>query len=179
MIDKWVAGSSGFGSNDSAHQRCGTIISWMQERKSNIFIVATANDVTALPPEFLRKGRWNEIFALDLPNEIERKEIFKIHLTKRNRGPLFESLNGKCVKATKDFTGSEIEAVIEDAMFNAFDEDREVNEADLIGAAEDTVCLAVTAREKIDALRTWASTRAKAATSKAEATTTPKRRVIG
>lgn len=181
-IDKGLAGSSGSGANDSGVTKrvFGTIISWMQERKSQIFIVATANDVTSLPPEFLRKGRWNEIFALDLPNDEERSEIFKIHLNKRGRGKLAASLNGKCVKATKDFTGSEIESLIEDAMFNAFDEDREVVEADLISAAEDTVPLAVTAREKIDALRTWASTRARAASSQeVKSTATKTRRVIG
>ncbi len=181
-IDKGLAGSSGSGANDSGVTKrvFGTIISWMQERRRPVFLVATANDVTALPPEFLRKGRFDEIFAIDLPNEVERKEIFRIHLEKRGRAKLFAKMNGKAIKATANFTGSEIENVIEEAMFNAFDENRDIEEADLMAAAEATVPLAVTAREKIDALRLWAESRARFASSKiAETTTTTKRRVIG
>ncbi len=180
-IDKGLAGSSGSGANDSGVTKrvFGTVISWMQERRRPVFLVATANDVTALPPEFLRKGRFDEIFAVDLPNETERREIFGIHLQKRKRTKLFEKMNGKAVDLTQNFTGSEIEALIEEALFNAFDEGRDITEADLIAAAKDTQPLAVTAKEKVDAIRSWAQSKARWASSRIEPQTTPKRRVIG
>lgn len=151
----------------------------MQERRRPVFLVATANDVTALPPEFLRKGRFDEIFAVDLPNETERREIFNIHLKKRKRADLFKKMNGKAIDLTHNFTGSEIEAVIEDALFNAFDEGRDITEADLIAAAKDTQPLAVTAKDKVDAIRSWAQSKARWASSKIEPQTMTKRRVIG
>ena len=181
-IDKGLAGSSGSGSNDSGVTKrvFGTVISWMQERRRPVFLVATANDVTALPPEFLRKGRFDEIFAIDLPNDQERREILSIHLERRKRVELSKKMNGRTVKATKDFTGSEIENVIEEAMFNAFDEGRDITEDDLVVAAESTTPLAVTAREKIEAIRSWATSRARFASSQeVKSTSTKTRRVIG
>jgi len=161
-IDKGLAGSSGSGTTDSGVTKrvFGTIISWMQERKNPVYLVATANDVTSLPPEFLRKGRWDEVFAIDLPTEDERKEIFWIHLAKRGKEKCMAAV-AKATKATDSFTGSEIEAVIIEAMFNAFDEGREITEDDLVSVAENTVPLAITAREKIESIREWARTRAR------------------
>ena len=136
--------------------------------------------MTALPPEFLRKGRFDEIFAIDLPSDTERREILSIHLKRRKRTELSNKMNGRVVKATKDFTGSEIENVIEEAMFNAFDEGRDITEDDLVAAADSTTPLAVTAREKIEAIRTWASSRARFASSQEiKSTATKTRRVIG
>jgi SpoVK/Ycf46/Vps4 family AAA+-type ATPase len=173
-VDKGLAGASGSGAGDSGVTKrvFGTIITWMQERKRPVFLVATANDVTNLPPEFLR--RWDEIFAVDLPNEEERAAIFQIHLLKRGRERLagmFAPLNQNAsltITATNDFTGSEIEKVIEAAMFDAFDDGgREFTIKDIIVAAGRTTPLAVTAKEKVDAIRDWAKTRATWASTKA------------
>jgi SpoVK/Ycf46/Vps4 family AAA+-type ATPase len=168
-IDKGLAGSSGSGSNDSGVTRrvFGTVISWMQERKRPVFLVATANQVEGLPPEILRKGRFDEIFAIDLPNPNEREEIFKIHLTKVNRDIKNFDLK-KLSSNSKDFTGSEIEQIINEGLFNAFDLERELSTEDLINAAQSTTPLAITAKEQIEGIREWAQTRARFA-SKQEA----------
>lgn len=170
-VDKGLAGSSGSGSNDSGVTKrvFGTIISWMQERKADrpVYLVATANDVTALPPEFLRKGRWDEVFAIDLPTKDERAEIFDIHLQKRGRNDVADLM--ALANATDGFTGSEIEAVVVEAMFNAFDENREVTETDLLAVAKGSTPLSITAKEKIDAIREWARTRARFSSSKRDA----------
>ncbi len=171
-IDKGLAGSSGSGANDSGVTRrvFGTIISWMQERRRPVFLVATANDVSALPPEFLRKGRWDEIFAVDLPTDQEREAIIGIHLRKRGRDPKRIFLDGSretvsLIVATKGFTGSEIENVVEEAMFNAFDEGSELNNHFLLAAASSTVPLSTTAKEQIETIRTWAQSRARFAST--------------
>lgn len=178
-IDKGLAGSSGSGSNDSGVTKrvFGTVISWMQERSRPVFLVATANDVTALPPEFLRKGRFDEIWAVDLPNENERREIFRIHLSKRGRS--WEEIPNPCVEETKGFTGSEIEAVIVEAMFDAFDDDaRELTADDLVAVARRTTPLSVTAKEKIDDIRSWAKTRARFASPQVTEARTARRLTI-
>lgn len=171
-IEKGLAGSSGSGNNDSGVTKrvFGTIITWMQERKKPCFLIATANDVTSLPPEFLRKGRWDEIFAVDLPNEVERKKIFEIHLTKRKRDPKKFNIS-TLVSVSKEFTGSEIEAAIESAMFKAFDDGREIETADIATACSETVPLAQTAKEKVESIREWAKGRARMASSSDEAPT--------
>lgn len=161
-IDKGLSGSSGSGSGDSGVTRrvFGTIISWMQERKRPVFLVATANQVGHLPPELLRKGRFDEIFAIDLPSDKERETIFSIHLTKRSRDAKKFDLKALAA-ATEEFTGSEIEVAIDEAMFNAFDQDREVETDDIVNAAKGTTPLAKTAKEQIDAIREWAKSRAR------------------
>jgi SpoVK/Ycf46/Vps4 family AAA+-type ATPase len=185
-VDKGLAGASGSGAGDSGVTKrvFGTIITWMQERKRPVFLVATANDVTNLPPEFLR--RWDEIFAVDLPTEEERAAIFYIHLQKRKRMPLAQRFNiatdtraSLAITATEEFTGSEIEKVIEAAMYDAFDEDgREFTIDDIISAARRTTPLAQTAKEKIDAIRDWAKTRATWASSKETDTAKVKGRTV-
>jgi len=160
-IDKGLSGSSGSGSSDSGVSRrvFGTIVSWMQERDRPVFLVATANDVTALPSEFLRKGRWDEMFAVDIPTLEERMQIAQIHLQKRNR--TWDATHITLIaEATDGFTGAEIEAVIVDAMYSAFDEDREVTIEDVLVSARKTIPLSVTAKEKIDDIRKWAKGRA-------------------
>lgn len=171
-IDKGLAGASGSGSGDSGVTRrvFGTVISWMQERARPVFLVATANQVTALPPELLRKGRFDEIFAVDLPNSKEREMIFEIHLKKKGRKIKDFNLTLLAAQA-KDFTGSEIENVIDEALFNAFDENREVTTEDIRDAAAATTPLSTTAKEQVDSIREWAKTRARFA-SKPESETT-------
>jgi len=161
-IDKGFSGSGGSGSGDSGVTRrvFGTVISWMQERRRPVFLVATANQVGHLPPELLRKGRFDEIFAIDLPSDKERESIFTIHLAKKSRDPKRFNLP-KLAAATEDFTGSEIETVLDEAMFNAFDENREVETDDIVKAAHSTTPLAKTAKEQIDAIREWAKSRAR------------------
>jgi ATP-dependent 26S proteasome regulatory subunit len=163
-IDKGLAGASGSGSNDSGVTKrvFGTIITWMQERKRPVFLVATANDVTSLPPELIR--RWDEIFAVDLPNRIEREEIFNIQLRKRGRMKM--AVDRLMIDATEGFTGSEIERVVKAAMFTAFsDSRREFNSTDMIAAARKTTPLSVTMKEKVDDIRKWAKTRARFAST--------------
>ena len=182
-IDKSLAGSGGSGSGDSGVTKrvFGTLITWMVERKKGAFLVATANDVTNLPPEFLGKHRWDELFAVDLPNSEERTAIFKIHLKLRKRDALAEQITAECVPVltTDGFTGSEIEGIIKEAMFNAFDEGRDIGMTDLMDAAVATTPLSVTAGEKIKAIREWASTRARFASTVKDKTVNVGQRVIG
>jgi ATP-dependent 26S proteasome regulatory subunit len=166
-IDKGLAGASGSGAGDSGVTKrvFGTLITWQQECKRPVFIVATANNVTALPPELLRKGRFDELFALDLPSDDERKAIFSIHLVKRKRDVNAFDLPA-LVASTSGYTGSEIEACINEAMFHAFaDNGREVTTADIVNAANVTVPLVVTAKEQIQSIRDWAKTRARFAST--------------
>jgi hypothetical protein len=163
-IDKGLAGASGSGSNDSGVTKrvFGTIISWMQERSPDrpVFLVATANDVTSLPPEFLRRGRWDEIFAVDLPHELERVAIFEIQLAKVGRDPKKFDLT-RVIAATEGYTGAEIEAIVTEALYAAFDRGEEVSEKDLVAAAGVVVPLIRTAKEKVEALKSWAIGRAR------------------
>lgn len=182
-IEKGLAGASGSGSGDSGVTKrvFGTVISWMQERRRPVFLVATANDISGLPPELLRKGRFDEVFAVDLPNDDERTAIFKIHLKKRKRDALAETItpSSVAIKTTDGFTGSEIENVVESAMFEAFDEGRDITMTDLMDAAVATTPLSVTASEKIDAIREWASTRARFASTQKVKQANVGQRVIG
>jgi hypothetical protein len=161
-IDKGLAGSGGSGGTDGGVTKrvFGTIISWMQDRLRPVFLVATANDVTSLPPEFLRKGRFDELFAVDLPTQLEREVIFAIHLKARKREPAEFDL-AAAAAACERFTGSEIEATLNEALFAAFDDDRPLVTADLVAAAAQIVPLAVTAKEQVEAIRAWASGRAR------------------
>lgn len=189
-IDKGLAGASGSGSNDSGVTRrvFGSIITWMQERRRPVFLVATANQVEGLPPEFLRKGRFDEVFAIDLPTDQERARIIEIQLKALDRWrvnssgvPLVDVF--RVAAATDTFTGSEIEALIHEAMFEVFaaeGEKAEVRTDDLLRAAKSIVPLAVTAKEQINAIRDWAKSRARFASSPAAApaaSTAGKRRI--
>lgn len=179
-IDKGLAGSSGSGSGDSGVTRrvFGTVISWMQERRRPVFLVATANQVHGLPPELLRKGRFDEIFAVDLPSAMERQVIFAIHLTRKSRVPGKFDLD-VLAEATEGFTGSEIETVVDEAMFNAFDKGKDIDTATLAAAAKATTPLSKTAKEQIEAIREWAQTRARFASAPETATTSaPGRRKL-
>lgn len=163
-IDKGLAGAGGSGANDSGVTRrvFGTIVNWMQERKKPVFLVATANQIDGLPPEFLRKGRFDELFAIDLPTESERAEIFKIHLSSRKRK--FDCTTLKpMITATRGFTGSEIEAVIVDGLISAYPGGDDDVARCITSAIAHTVPLSQTAREQIDSIQTWARTRARPA----------------
>ena len=133
----------------------GSILTWMQEKTAPVFVVATANDVTALPPELLRRGRFDEIFFLDLPTEKERREIFEVHILKRARLPEMFDLD-KLAKASRGFVGSEIEQAVIDAMYIGFnDKEREFTTEDILHALKHQVPISVSQREQIEKLRSW------------------------
>jgi SpoVK/Ycf46/Vps4 family AAA+-type ATPase len=132
----------------------------MQEKTKPVFLIATANDVSVLPPELLRKGRFDEIFFIDLPEAHEREEIFKIHLAKRKRDVAKFKLK-PLAEATHGFSGAEIEQVVIGALHTAFDQGRDLKQVDLTQEAKAQVPLSVMMQEEIDELRTWAKLRAR------------------
>ena len=133
----------------------GQLLTWMQDRDAPVFIMATANDVQALPPELMRKGRFDEIFFVDLPDEQARKDIFRIHLTKRKRKAEDFDLPA-LVKASAGFSGSEIEQAIVSAMYAAFAHGRELTTEDILAETRATQPISVVMAEKIADLRDWA-----------------------
>jgi AAA+ superfamily predicted ATPase len=179
-IEKALAGATqGAADGGVSSDALGAILSWMQERQGQAFVVATSNDVSALPPELLRKGRFDEVFFVDLPNAQERADILKAAL--RSHARKGATVNGLEIVATAcdGFTGSEIAAIVPDAMYAAFaDNAREITTDDLIAAAGTVVPLAKTAAEKIAKLRQWAVGRARSATTADKASTQPKGRAI-
>jgi ATP-dependent 26S proteasome regulatory subunit len=132
----------------------GTILTWMQEKTAACFVVATANDIASLPPELLRKGRFDEIFFLDLPTNLERREIFAVHLRKRRRLAQDYELE-RLAEASEGYVGAEIEQAIIDAMYLGFNADREFTSEDILAALARQVPLSVSQRETIGALRQW------------------------
>ena len=171
-IEKALAGSTGEqGDGGVSADALGAFLSWMQERKGSVFVIATANDVSKLPPELLRKGRFDETFFVDFPNAGERAEVLKVTLAQKKR-----TLDGidvaAFVAATDGFTGAEIASTVPDALFAAFaDGKRAITTADLLAAAEKVVPLSVSAQEKVKALRDWAKGRARLASRPVEAPT--------
>jgi hypothetical protein len=137
----------------------GTFLTWMQEKKSPVFIVATSNDISALPPEFLRKGRFDELFFVDLPDAEQRQTIFSLHLAKHQQDPAKFDLP-QLAGASEGFSGAEIEEAVKSALYSAFDQKAPLSSAMLLEELRSTYPLAVTMKEKIEALREWARQRA-------------------
>lgn len=165
-LDKAFAGSGGSADSDggTSSRIFGSFLTWMQEKTSPVFVMATANRVERLPGEFLRKGRFDEIFFVDLPNNEERQEIFKIHLTKRRRD--IERFDIEQLANVSDgFSGAEIEQAVIAAMYEAFAQDREFTQLDIIAAIKSTLPLSKTMTEQVTALRDWARQRARPAAS--------------
>ena len=161
-LEKVFAGSG----PDSASADAGvssrllaSFLSWMQERKPAVFVAATCNNVTVLPPELIRKGRFDELFFVDLPSPAERKQIFAIQLTKRKRNPADYDLD-RVAAAAKGFSGAEIESAVQTALYAAFALKRELSNEDLLTALSSTVPLSITRAEEIATLRNWAKDRA-------------------
>ena len=155
----------GFASQeDNVQQSLGTFLTWMQEKKAPVFVVATANEVRNLPPELLRKGRFDEIFFVDLPDPHERLEILDIHLRQRKRIPQNFDLT-IVVEDSERYSGAELEQVVIAAMFKAFSEGREVDTEDLIESVREIVPLAVTMDDHLKDLRDWARSRARRASA--------------
>jgi hypothetical protein len=161
-IDKAFAGSQGSGAADggTTARVFGTFLTWLSEKTAPVFVVATANDISQLPPELLRKGRLDEIFFVDLPGADERGEIFGIHLRKRGRDPSSFDLTA-CGGASQGLSGAEIEEAINSAMYDAFYTRGELTTGHVLAALEQTVPLAKTMDEQINRLRRWADGRAR------------------
>jgi hypothetical protein len=161
-IDKAFVGSQSSGATDggTTARVFGTFLTWLSEKSAPVFVVTTANDVSQLPPELLRKGRLDEIFYVDLPNEEEREEIFRIHLSKRKRDPKNFDLK-TMVEASKDLSGAEIEEAIISALYDAFYAKQELATGHVLATLGQTVPLAKTMSEKISAQRNWAAGRAR------------------
>ncbi len=161
-IDEIEAGitRSGEKSGDSPTSRIfGYFLTWMQEKKYPVFVTATANQIDLLPPEILRKGRFDEIFFVTLPNQKERREIFRIHLLDRGKNPDNFNLDS-LAKNTEGLSGAEIEQAVISALFESFSKGNELTDRDLIIAASSIVPLSTTMREEISKLERWASNRA-------------------
>ena len=161
-IDKAFAGSQGSGATDggTTARVFGTFLTWLSEKSAPVFVVATANDISQLPPELLRKGRLDEIFFVDLPSRDERMEVFRIHINKRGRDAAAFDL-GALADASRDFSGAEIEEAINSALYDAFYAQAEITTQHVLTALNQTVPLAKTMDEQINRLRTWAEGRAR------------------
>jgi len=157
-IEKSVANGSGDVDSGVSRRILGSLLTWMNERHAKVFLVATANDVTQLPPELLRKGRFDEIFFVDLPSQPVRRDIFAIHLGKRNLDPRFFDLN-KLARASEGFSGSEIEQVVIDGMYRALGARENPGTDHMLKELSVTSPLSVVMREKVASLRAWASGR--------------------
>lgn len=160
------------GDSGTSSRVFGTFLTWMQEKTKPVFVAATANNIGSLPPEFLRKGRFDEIFFVDIPTHKERMDIFRIHLQKRLVNPkvigefeITENVLQELSDMTEGYVGAEIEQVVISALFEAFSESRSIKFQDLDKAIKGTVSLSVTQAEQIRFLREWANLRAVAATS--------------
>ena len=162
-IDEIEKGFAATDRDPSASRVFGAFLTWLAEKDAPVFVVATANDVTALPPELLRRGRFDELFFVDLPSERERVEILAIHLKKRGRDPKQYPLPELAARATR-LSGAELAQVVASGLYKAFCERRELTDNDLANAIEETVPLYETYEERIKELRDWARNRARPAT---------------
>ncbi len=166
-IDEIEKGLSGTGSSNrsdagTAARVFGTFVTWLQEKTHPVFVIATANDITQLPPELMRKGRFDEIFFVDLPGSEERKEIFRIHLEKRHRLAQHFELR-QLETLSHGFSGAEIEQVVISGLYDAFEHGRPLTTEDLVKSVQATIPLSQTMAEHIAALREWSKTRARGA----------------
>ena len=166
-------GSGSNGDSGTSSRIFGTFLTWMQEKTAPVFVIATANNISGLPAELLRKGRFDEIFFVDLPTHRERKEIFKLHLAKRLKDKdvasklnVNDELFEKLADMTEGFVGAEIEQVVITALYEAFFNKRPLEFTDLESTIRNVVPLSVTQKEQILTLRQWANVRAVAATRK-------------
>ena len=165
-MEKGFSGLSSSGQTDggTTARVFGTFLTWLQEKKSPVFVVATCNNVKELPPELLRKGRFDEIFFVDLPSKEERKDIFRIHLEKRHRDPNGFDLE-KLAESTKEFAGSELEEIIVSALYDAFDEGCDLKQEHLEKTVAGMIPLSKTMGDQIKGIREWAKIRAKKASN--------------
>lgn len=156
-IDKAFAGADGRGDAGTTSRVFGTFITWLSEKTSPVFVVATANNIQALPPEMLRRGRFDEIFFVGLPSQPEREAIFSVHLNRLRPHNLKAYALDRLAYETPDFSGAEIEQTIVEAMHIGFSQDRDFTTDDILEAASQLVPLARTAQDQIEALQHWAA----------------------
>ncbi|MBM3459220.1 MAG: AAA family ATPase [Armatimonadetes bacterium] len=163
-LEKGFAGAAGDAHDAGVSARVlGTFLTWMQEKEKPVFVVATANQIRSLPPELLRKGRFDELFFIDLPEPAEREAILAVHLRKRGRDPSQFDCRELAAR-TDGFTGAELEQVVLEALSVAFAERaRAVTQRDLLRAAEEIIPISVTMKESITAMRNWATVRTRKA----------------
>ena len=155
-IDKAFSGIGGRGDGGTTSRVFGTFINWLGEKKSPVFVVATANNIRQLPPEMLRKGRFDEIFFVDLPSEAERKAIFQVHLSRLRPHNLKNYDLEQLAQETPGFSGAEIEQTLIEAMHIGFSENRDFSTDDILEATQQIIPLARTAQEQIQFLQSWA-----------------------
>ncbi len=169
-IEKGLSGLASSGRSDAgtAARVFGSFLVWLQEKTAPVFVIATSNDIAMLPPELLRKGRFDEIFFVDLPDFEERQEIFAIHLLKRHRLPERFDLQ-RLARETEGFTGAEIEQAVIAGLYDAFEAGRDLEEEDLLRNIAQSIPLSQTMREQVTALRNWALTHARPASADASA----------
>ena len=163
-LEKGFSGVQSSGQSDAGTTArvFGSFITWLQEKTSSVFVIATANDVSLLPPELLRKGRFDEIFFVDMPTVAERKEIFRIHISKKDRDiDLFDI--DRLVGGSRGFSGAEIEQAVISGLYDAFFDDGELDTERVATACEEIIPLSLTMKERIDELRDWAESRARSA----------------
>lgn len=155
-IEKGFASAASQSTDGGLSKRMfGTLLTWLQERKSPVFVVSTANDIEALPPELLRKGRFDEIFFVDLPKQTVRREIFAIHLKKRKRDPKKFDL-GQLAEASEGYSGSEIEQAVISALHEAFADKQGLSTKRILTVLKASPPLSVTLAERVESLRDWA-----------------------
>jgi hypothetical protein len=167
-IEKGLSGAQGSGTSDGgvSARVFGALLTWLQEKTAPVFVVATANRIDALPPELLRKGRFDELFFVDLPDAAERREILEIHVRRRGRDPAAYGLAALAAQA-EGFSGAELEAAIVSGLYDAFAEGVELAPRHLQRAVAESLPLSVTMREDIARLRAWAATRTRPASGPA------------
>lgn len=173
-IEKGLSGtqSSGMTDGGTTSRIFSTLLTWMQEKVRPVFVVATANNIEMLPPELLRKGRFDEIFFVDLPNQNDRECIWNIHLAKMGHNPA-EYYTNKLAKESAGFNGAEIEECVKEAMFSAYTQNPDSPKlliSHLLDAIHETVPLSKTMKDRIDFLRKWSKTRAKHASAENDET---------
>ena len=156
-IDKAFSGIDGKSDAGTTSRVFGTFITWLAEKTSPVFVVATANNIQALPPEMLRKGRFDEIFFVGLPEQEERRAIFAVHLSRLRPHNLSSYDLDRLAYETPDFSGAEIEQTLIEAMHIGFSQNRDFTTDDILEAASQIVPLARTAQEQIQFLQDWAA----------------------
>ncbi len=156
-IDKAFGGVDGRGDSGTTNRVFGTFLTWMAEKESPVFVVATANNIRTLPPELLRKGRFDEVFFVGLPNQEERSQIFSVHLNKYRPHNTRAYDIERLAYETPDFSGAEIEQGIIEAMHIGFSQNRDFTTDDILEAASQIVPLAQTAQQEIQVLQEWAA----------------------
>ncbi len=165
-IEKGLSGvqSSTFSDAGTSARVFSTFLTWLQEKTAPVFVIATANNIQLLPPELLRKGRFDEIFFVDLPSTEERKEIFNIHIKKKKRDPGKFDLEA-LARESPGYSGAEIEQAVISSMYDAFLENRDITTQDILKNVKLSIPLSVTMKENIEQIRTWAHDRARCASS--------------